>query len=327
MKYLEKYEKFNTPVNEEFLGALYNVAKGALKEFLSKISEPFKTSKDDIKKIQSQDLVINYMISKMDSLLKSATDAINKAEDETALSAMRDDFGKEIDFQIEEFDKEIKENKGTLQSLLIAARVAFGIVRKKDMDVKVEFDKKIVAATDIEAKKKVTIEELTVIVNDFKKNVKNSTFFKKIEAEYKMNNKIQTTSEYKVGDEVIYLKDGQKMESWNALTDEQKKSPLTDDIAKVIVNIKKISKIDGDNYTFIGKDNKEIIKTSADLIGKSESSGVSDEEKSSLTKKLGDINSTNPENIRKVSDFVDFISNPENKNKYSEIEKIIKPTE
>ena len=40
------------------------------------------------------------MITKMDTLLKGATDGMNKAEDEAALTAMKDDFRKEIDTQI-----------------------------------------------------------------------------------------------------------------------------------------------------------------------------------------------------------------------------------
>jgi hypothetical protein len=50
MRYLKKYESFKEPINEEFLGALYNAAKGALKEFLGKISEPFKSAKEEFKK-------------------------------------------------------------------------------------------------------------------------------------------------------------------------------------------------------------------------------------------------------------------------------------
>ena len=111
MRYLKKYESFKEPINEEFLGALYNAAKGALKAFLGKISEPFKTAKEEFKKGMAKEEVKKSMINKMDTLLKNATDGINKAEDETALTAMKDDFRKEIDTQIADFDKEIKTVK------------------------------------------------------------------------------------------------------------------------------------------------------------------------------------------------------------------------
>lgn len=331
MKYLKKYESFKEPVNEEFLGALYNAAKGALKAFLGKISEPFKTAKEEFKKGMAKEEVKKSMITKMDTLLKNATDGINKAEDETALTAMKDDFRKEIDTQIADFDKEIKTvkesvtiNEGKIQDALIGARVALGMIKKKSAELKLEFDKKFAAAVDLAAKKKVAIEEITAVVNDFKKTVMNEEIFKKAEAEYKTVNKIVTTSEYKVGDDLIYLRKGQLKTAWDALTDEQKKVPTTDPAAKLIVNVKKVDKIEGDNYTFTGKDGKTIVKTSADIIGKSgaEVGGVDTTAK--LKADLGALEQK-PEQMKKVASFVDFINKPENADKYAEIEKIISP--
>ena len=174
MRYLKKYELFREPVNEEFLGALYNAAKGALKEFLGKISEPFKSAKEEFKKGMAKEEVKKSMITKMDTLLKNATTGINKAEDESALTAMKDDFRKEIDTQIADFDKEIKTvkesvtiNEGKIQDALIGARVAFGMIKKKSAELKLEYDKKYAAAVDLAAKKKVAIEEIAAVVNDF----------------------------------------------------------------------------------------------------------------------------------------------------------------
>lgn len=331
MRYLKKYESFKDQVNEEFLGALYNAAKGALKAFLGKISEPFKTAKDEFKKGMAREEVKKSMITKMDALLKGATDGINKAEDETALNAMREDFRKEIDNQIAEFDKEIKTvkesvsiNEGKIQDALIGARVAFGMIKKKSAELKLEFDKKYAAAVDLAAKKKASIEEITAVVNDFKKTVMNDEIFKKAEAEYKTTNKIVTTSEYKVGDELIYLRKGQLKTAWDALTDEQKKAPTTDAAAKLIVNVKKVDKIEGDNYTFTGKDGKSIVKTSADIVGKS-GPVPGEDPTADLTKKLGELKAKSPDEIKKVASFVDFINKPENADKYTEIEKIISP--
>ena len=331
MRYLKKYELFREPVNEEFLGALYNAAKGALKEFLGKISEPFKSAKEEFKKGMAKEEVKKSMITKMDTLLKNATTGINKAEDESALTAMKDDFRKEIDTQIADFDKEIKTvkesvtiNEGKIQDALIGARVAFGMIKKKSAELKLEYDKKYAAAVDLAAKKKVAIEEIAAVVNDFKKTVMSEEIFKKAEAEYKLANKIVTTSEYKVGDELIYLRKDQLKTAWDALTDEQKKAPTTDPAAKLIVNVKKVDKIEGDKYTFTGKDGKQIVKTSADIIGKS---GVVDgvDSTADLTKKLGELKAKSPDEIKKVASFVDFINKPENADKYTEIEKIISP--
>jgi hypothetical protein len=331
MRYLKKYESFIEPVNEEFLGALYNAAKGALKSFLGKISEPFKTAKEEFKKGMAREEVKKSMITKMDTLLKNASTEMNKAEDEAALTAMRDGFRKDIDAQIAEFDKEIKTvkesvsiNEGKIQDALIGARVAFGMIKKKAGELKLEFDKKFAAAVDLAAKKKASIEEITAVVNDFKKTVMNDEIFKKAEAEYKTTNKIVTTSEYKVGDELIYLRKGQLKTAWDALTDEQKKAPTTDAAAKLIVNVKKVDKIEGDNYTFTGKDGKTIVKTSADIVGKS-GPVAGEDPTADLTKKLGELKAKSPDEIKKVASFVDFINKPENADKYTEIEKIISP--
>ena len=331
MRYLKKYESFKDQVNEEFLGALYNAAKGALKSFLGKISEPFKTAKEEFKKGMAREEVKKSMITKMDTLLKNASSEMNKAEDEAALTAMRDGFRKDIDAQIAEFDKEIKTvkesvsiNEGKIQDALIGARVAFGMIKKKAGELKLEFDKKFAAAVDLAAKKKASIEEITAVVNDFKKTVMNDEIFKKAEAEYKTTNKIVTTSEYKVGDELIYLRKGQLKTAWDALTDEQKKAPTTDAAAKLIVNVKKVDKIEGDNYTFTGKDGKTIVKTSADIVGKS-GPVPGEDPTTELTKKLGELKTKNPDEIKKVASFVDFINKPENAAKYAEIEKIISP--
>jgi hypothetical protein len=330
MRYLKKYESFREPINEEFLTALYNSAKGALKSFLGKISEPFKAAKDEFKKGMAKEEVKKSMVTKMDTLLKNASVEMNKAEDEVALTSMKDAFRKDIDTQILEFDKEIKIvkesvtiNEGKIQDALIGARVAFGMIKKKAGELKLEFDKKFAAAGDLATKKKVAIEEITAIVNDFKKNVMNDEIFKKAEEEYKTTNKIVTTSEYKVGDELIYLRQGQVKTAWDALTEEQKKAPLMDPVAKKIVNVKKVDKIEGDNYTFTGKDGKAIVKTSADILGKSgDEPGVDASAK--LKTDLGELEKE-PDQMKKVANFVDFIKKPENATKYSEIEKIISP--
>ena len=292
-----------------------------------------RTAKEKIKKVMAKEEEKKSMITKMDALLKGATDGINKAEDETALNAMREDFRKEIDNQIAEFDKEIKTvkesvitiNEGKIQDALIGARVAFGMIKKKSAELKLEFDKKYAAAVDLAAKKKTAVDEITTVVNDFKKTVMNEEIFKKAEEEYKTANKIVTTSEYKVGDELIYLRKGQLKTAWDALTDEQKKAPTTDAAAKLIVNVKKVDKIEGDNYTFTGKDGKPIVKTSADIVGKS--GAVAGEDPTAKKDAFLNYLKTDktPEEIKKVASFVDFINKPENAAKYAEIEKIISP--
>ena len=332
MRYVKKYESFKKEdsTNEEFLGALYNAAKGALKNFLGNISAPFKTLKDDFKKGMEKEQVKKTMITKMDALLKGATDGINKAEDEEALNNMRLDFGKQIDDQIAEFDKEVKIvkesksiNEGKIQDALIGARVAFGMVKKKAGEIKAEFDKKYAAAVDLAAKKAVAVSEIKTIVDDFKKTIMNGEIFKKAEDEYRKANQIAAApaTDYKVGDDLIYLRKGQLKTAWDALTEEQKKTPTTDPAAKVIVNVKKVDKIEGDNFTFTGKDGKQIIKTSVDIIGKSETTAAEEgEEEKKLQADLTALK-TEPEQMKRVAKFVDFIKTKADK--LPEVDKLL----
>ena len=269
------------------------------------------------------------MIAKMDALLKGATDGINKAEDEEALTNMRLDFGKQIDDQIAEFDKEVKIvkesnsiNEGKIQDALISASVAFGMMKKKAGEIKADFDKKYAAAADLAAKKAVAISEIKTIVDDFKKTITNNEIFKKAEEEYRKANQIaaSTATDYKIGEELIYLRKGQQKTAWDALTDEQKKVPTTDEVAKKIVNVKKVDKIEGDKFTFTGKDGKQIVKTSAEIVGKIEVPVVEGEEEKKLQTDLGELKKV-PEQMKRVAKFVDFIKTKADK--LPEVDKLL----
>lgn len=130
----------------------------------------------------------------------------------------------------------------------------------------------------------------------------------------------EATEEYKVGDSVIHLKKDKKKEEWDALSDEEKKDP-NGEKAKEIVGVHKIEKIEGDNFTFKDNEGAEFTKTKADILGKTEAPKVEGQE--DLTKKLGEMKTKNPDDIKKVSSYVDFIGKEENKAKVEEIDKII----
>ena len=132
----------------------------------------------------------------------------------------------------------------------------------------------------------------------------------------------EKAEEYKVGDVVMYLKKDKKKEEFDALTDDEKKKP-TEGKAKEIVGVKKIEKLEGDKVTFLDKDGKPtIVKTLAEIVGKSEG-GEPAEGQEDLVKKLGELKTKKPEDIKKVSSYVDFMSDEKNAAKVAEIEKII----
>ena len=126
--------------------------------------------------------------------------------------------------------------------------------------------------------------------------------------------------EYKIGDNVIYKRGKFNEESWKKITDDDKKKPnegpMKDLIDKEEIGIKKISKIEGDKVSF---EEADFTKTMADILGKVEGQVEGEED---LQKKLGDLKDK-PEELKKVSKYVDFMSDEKNKAKAAEIEKII----
>jgi|SaaInlV_165m_DNA_1040744.scaffolds.fasta_scaffold08367_5 hypothetical protein len=70
--------------------------------------------------------------------------------------------------------------------------------------------------------------------------------------------------EYKEDDVVIYKRKDFKEEEWNKLSDEEKTDE--DKWDDVQVGSKSITKIDGDNFTFKNKDDKDITKPLTDIL-------------------------------------------------------------
>jgi hypothetical protein len=126
---------------------------------------------------------------------------------------------------------------------------------------------------------------------------------------------------YKVGDNVVYKREKFDQAKWDALTDDDKKKPNEGKMKELqaeAIGIKKISKIEGDKVSFEGAD---FTKTMADILMKTEE--VKAEGQEDLVKKLSDLKTKKPDDIKKVGTFVDFISDEANKDKVAEIDKII----
>jgi hypothetical protein len=134
-------------------------------------------------------------------------------------------------------------------------------------------------------------------------------------------------SELKVGDTVVYKRSkfdeakwkNAKIEGTTIKQEDLDKNPVIKELEDAEgIGIKKISKIEGDKISFEGAD---FTKTKEDVLITIE--GVQAEGQEELVKKLGEIKTKKPEDIKKVSDFVDFISDEKNKDKVVEIDKII----
>ena len=127
---------------------------------------------------------------------------------------------------------------------------------------------------------------------------------------------------YKPGDTVIYKRDKFNADEWKKVTDEDKKKPeegpMKDLQDKEMIGIKKVKEIKGEDVSF---EDADFTKKTSDLLGAIE--GAKAEGQEDLVKKLGEIKSKKPEDIKKVSSYVDFISDEKNKDKVAEIDKII----
>jgi hypothetical protein len=130
-------------------------------------------------------------------------------------------------------------------------------------------------------------------------------------------------SDFKVGDDVIYLLKGKSMVEYNELTDEEKAKP-TEGRSADLVGVHKIEKIEGDKVTMFDKNGDEFTKKLSEIISKTDVPVAPKADgQEELVKKLGDLKTKKPEDIKKVSSYVDFINNDANKDKVEEIEKII----
>ena len=236
---------------------------------------------------------------------------LDKAGDKTMIAAIskdRDALSKKIEDEFKDFDT------AKAVTYAVGDEVIYLLKDKKpeeyDKAKKPEDQKAIVGVAKIA---KIEGDAFTLEDNNGDPTIKKTgkEIMGKVEGE--------ETVEYKVGDVVIYLRRKKKKEEFDALTDDEKKKP-TEGKAKNIVGVKKIEKIEGDKVTFLDKDGKPTIsKTLKEIIGKIEGQVEGEED---LQKKLGDLKEK-PEELKKVSKYVDFMSDEKNKVKAEEIEKII----
>jgi|694.fasta_scaffold127260_2 hypothetical protein len=128
---------------------------------------------------------------------------------------------------------------------------------------------------------------------------------------------------------IIYLLKDKTKEDWDKLSDDQKSKP-SEKPASDIVGVKVVDELNKSNTNlidawivrFIGKDGKKITKFPKEIIGVSGSTQSEDAKKAADS--LGKIKN-DPEKMKKVAMFSDFLQDDKNKDKVAEIEKIIAP--
>jgi hypothetical protein len=358
-----KNSKKQEPVNEELLGGvinffknLWNKAVGELEKLGDKPKQEditnwvstntlnpaddsymFKQQMDDFKKkpeANDQDC-----LTLVDGILNPETGALGKQGLQPMMDALNKKYPPKQGETMHwipadtQYVFQVVRNKAIVQ-YKFAGGPADGKVDPKKINVDLkdvthmpEFKKLLTAAVDGKKKKEVTITwvektlipqlvkfEQAITGDELDKNLadKKITFTGTGEGEVAVD--------YKVGDTVVYKREKFVQEEWDKITDDEKKKTNEGKMKELQaeqIGIKKISKIEGDKISFEGAD---FTKTMGDLLMKSE---VEAEGQEDLTKKLGELKTKKPEDIKKVGTYVDFISDEANKDKVAEIDKIM----
>lgn len=353
MKYIKGYQSHRdlSPVNEEFIGGLL---KGALSKLMAAFSGPFKDLANDFKNQFKQDdpnsikqIIMTNLNQAIDSSQKLLSDtAVDEAgvndvinQLTTKLVELANGLDKDIDTAIGK-DKSAGA-KAIAKSIILGNKEAkwAGIVGLIDSSKglsgikttykysKTEYEKILTdvgskaGANGLKARKDASTKFLDNLQKDLQVQLDKEFTDEEVKKAYEdaMKNAKQGV-EYKVDDNVIYLLKDKKKEDWDKLSDEQKKLP-NEAPANTLVGVHKISKIEGDNFKLLDKDgNPTIVKTKADIIGKSEVN--EGEEAKKAAESLGKIKN-DPAKMKKVANFADFLQDEANKDKVTEIETII----
>lgn len=328
MKYVKKYESFKSlkdqnPVNEEFLFGLMGKLFGKIKERINKT----KGGKELETVYQKWLKVVNDGVAKLGitelNILNASADKSGEKpgpKDDEKSKALRDLLNKnkaKIEQVIAEAQKGAEvEMNGILDKMGGSKKnpQLEMLIKSKLIQFKIDVLNAQIAAFN-------SVGDAGSAANIQKESDAES---KKVEDTLK-NFDTAKAVEFKPEDTVIYKREKFVQADWDKLTEDDKKKPNEGKVKELVdkgqIGTKKISKVEGDKISFQDAD---FTKTIDDLLMKIETAtGEKAEGQEDLTKKLGELKAKNPDDIKKVSDFVSFMSDEKNKDKVAEIEKIM----
>jgi hypothetical protein len=305
MKYIKTFESHRTSkntetVNEEFLGAIgkffgnmfkkakerINKTKGGqeveaiYQKYLDLISKEFaKTAKVELNlAAAARENEGTAAVPKKESLDTEDLDMINEAEEDDAPAAAEGEAPAAPEVDAKTAVAQLKSKKTVLDQIIkklkeMALKEMDTVLKKyggaaanPQLDIiitakKDQFDLDFMNA-QINWLEKAGDKTESIVISK-----QRDAIAKKIEAEYKDFDNAKAVS-YKEGDNVVYKLQDFKQEEWDKLSAEQKSNPSEEPASKY-VGVHKISKIDGDKFTLLDKDDKPtIIKTGAEILGK-----------------------------------------------------------
>lgn len=349
MRYIKGYQSFNK-VNEEFI---FSAIKGALGKVMQAFSNTFKDFANDFKKEFKPDdpnSIKNIILTNFNQAIDGAQKMLGGKEvDENGVNSLMNTMIDSLVALANGLDKDVdtalgKDKsagaKAIAKAILLGSKEAQwpGIVGLLDpakglsgIKTNYKYSKAAYETALTNAGKaggdslKARKDAATKFLDNMQKDIVNQLNKEFSEEEVKkiyddIMKKSGQGSEYKEGDTVVYKRDKFDQTKWDALTDDDKKKPnegKMKDLQVDSIGIKKISKIEGDKVSFEGAD---FTKTIGDVLMKVE--GVEIEDAKKAAESLGKIKN-DPEKMKKVATFSDFLQDEKNKDKIAEIEKIM----
>lgn len=363
MERIKNYQQFKSSekLNEEFIGALIKGALGKLAGlFMAPFKDMAKDFKDLFKEEDPNSLK-NVILTNFNQAIDSAQKEIPNLKDDASVIGIIDNFADTLVQLANNIGKDIETalGKGKSQAVTQVSKSLIlgnkevdwvGIVglidpakgaTKKDIKYKWSknnFQAEIAKGKGLKAKQQIASKFLDGFQKDIQAQIDKDFTKEELEELYK-----KYKSEAGQADEgmtydklkelydkktpVIYLLKDKTKEDFDKLSDDQKKK-LNEAPASDIVGVKVMVQLNDqnkpDSVVFNDKDEKPTIKKSyAEILGPAE--GL-EEQKSEEAKKaaeeLGKIK-TDPDKMKKVANFAQFLQNDANKDKVAEIEKII----
>lgn len=331
MKYLKSFESHRTsetnePINEELFGAIGRLFGNLFKKAKERINKT-KGGKEIDVIFQKYIKLINEEFGKLgqvDFNLVAATgtepETPAPATPDAAKAKVATENLKKIKVKLEQIIKKYKEMASKEMDAVLEKmgggaknpQLKIIIQSKKD-----EFDIAFMKA-ELEYLNKFGEKTMSAEIS---KQIDDK--IKKSEETFKNFDTLKPL-EIKAGVEVVYKRDKFDENEWKKLTDEDKKKPNEGKMKelqdKEMIGVKKVKELKGDDVSF---EDADFTKKSGDILMNVGEGGEKPAEQQDLVKKLGEMKTKKPEDMTKVSKYVDFISDEKNKDKVEEIEKII----
>ena len=337
-------------INEEFIG---DIVKGSLGKLFNMFTSPFKDLSNDFKTMFKDNdpnsiktIVMNNFNQAIEGAQKEIPNISSDSDITNIIPKMIDSLvklanGLDKDV-VTALGKEKSKPASTIaKAVILGSKEAkwAGIVGLLDPNISKQnsgivvnykynrnaYDKfindaaKKGASNPLKAKRDAAIKFLDEMKKDMKLQLDKEFTQEEVQKLYNdiKNKGVLNNSGYKVGDSVNYILDNKKDE-FLRLTDDQKKN-TKEDPTKSLIGTGKIEKIENGKYT-IAYGNNKTQKKLDEIIGKSEI--IEGDNAKKLHKTLGEIKG-DEEKMGQILKFSEFISNPSNKSKIPDIEKII----